>query len=527
LNDTIRFDTPGKYTVKINTSRVSPVMTRSEFPPAIPLVTNSVTFELLPMSEADEAKEVKRLSDLLDAARGWQAEERITRELSYLTGDASTQEKVRRFLNSEGRSGNYHQHVNFGLFIARNRPLVLKLLESAMRDPNIPVTWSLLSSITTLRMLREYNGAKAALAGGSLSPGDDPRVAQIEQPYLAELAASLGKRVGKSQTTTAMTILMRLPKEPRPGDPILAEVRRLLIQNFDSLHPFDQEYVLRTNWEKVRDPELVASLEKMLGYRGSSSKNVHDEALKRLMELAPEKSRQYVIAEIRDPQSLVDLQILHSLPDESLPEVDVSLLDQIHKLVASSVNFDRVYLKHKVSLAARYASKNIYPDLMEVYSSVGAKLPLEVRAGLLAYLAKHNEAEALPLIEQTAGELTAGQDFNFLPELARLYYSDGIDSILRKRLESDDPQTVSTAAYLISLHGPAADQKIIEARLERWQKEWRHRPAEADANHQGIAERELIMALGSAKSWKLPQEFVKGLQQACVTKICKQNFQIR
>lgn len=528
LNDTIRFDSPGKYTVKIDTSRVSPITTSPDYSPPIPLTTNSVTFELQPMSEAEEAKEVKRLSDLLNVASGWQAEERITRELSYLTGDASAREKVRRFLNSEGRSGNYHQHINFGLYIARNRALVLRLLESAMRDSSTPVTWSLLSSVTALRVLLD-NGPKgaAALSAGSLSPGDNLRLAQIEQPYLAELAAGLGKRVGKSQTTTAMTILMRLPKEPKPGDPILAEVRRLLIQHFDSLHPFDQEYLLRTNWEKLRDPELVPSLEKMLSYRGSSSKNVHDEALKRLIEMAPEKARQYVIAEIRDPQSLADLRLLHSLSDESLPEIDANLLEQIRKLITSSVNFDRVYLKHKVSLAARYASKSIYPELMEVYTSVGSKLPLEVRAGLLAYLAKHNEAEALPLIEQTAGELKEGQDFNFLPELARFYYSDGIDSILRKRLESDDPQTVSTAAYLISLHGPAGDQKIIEARLARWLKEWRHRASEADANHQGIAERELIMALGTAKSWKLPPEYVKGLQQACVTKICKQNFQIK
>lgn len=147
-----------------------------------------------------------------------------------------------------------------------------------------------------------------------------------------------------------------------------------------------------------------------------------------------------MIAEIREPQSLVELQILNSLPDEALPEVDAVLAGQIRKLAASSVNFDRVYLKHKVSLAARYASRTIYPDLMEVYSSVGTQLPLEVRAGLLAYLAKHNEAEALPLIEQTASELTAGHDFNFLPELARLYYSEGIGSIFRKRLESDEPK---------------------------------------------------------------------------------------
>ena len=128
-------------------------------------------------------------------------------------------------------------------------------------------------------------------------------------------------------------------------------------------------------------------------------------------------------------------------------------------------------------------------------------------------------------IEQELSEIEPGQDFNFLPELTRLYFSDAIDSVLRKRLESDEPRAVSNAAYLISLYGPAGDQKVIEARLERWLKEWRHRAAEADANLQGMAERELIMALGREKSWKVSPERYQELQLGCVTKICRQNFQ--
>lgn len=529
LNDTLRFDTPGKYSVQVTTRRVSPVSPSGQFRPPIVMVTNKVNVEVQPMNEADESQEVKRLSDLLDTAHGWQAEAKIAQELSFLTGDASAREKVRRFLNSKERSGNYSQHITFGLFIARNRAMVLRLLETAMRDPNTPVTWSMLSAITRLRMLRDYSGPNVVdtITAGTLSQGSDPRLMEIEQIYLAELAAGLGRRTGKSQTTTAMTILMHLPKDTRAADPVLTEVRRLLIQQFDNLHPFDQEYLLRTKWDMLRDQELVPSLEKMLGYGGMSDKNIHDAALKSLMEISPDKARQYVIAEIRDPKSLVDYQILQSLADTSLPETDTALLEQIRELASSKVNFDQVHLKQKASLAARYASESIYPDLMELYNRVGAKLSLEIRACLLAYLAKHNESEALPLIEQTLSDLPGSQDFNFLPELTRLYYSEAIGSVLRRRLESDEPQAVSTAAYLISLYGPAGDQRIIVARLERWLKEWRHRPAEADANSQGIAERELIIALGNAKSWKLPPEQVKELQRGCVTKICRQNFRIQ
>ncbi|PYS47802.1 MAG: hypothetical protein DMF68_15050 [Acidobacteria bacterium] len=527
LNDTLRFDRAGRYSVKVTTRRVSPTSSLHENRHPIALTTNEVSFEVQPMSEADEEKEVKRLSDSLDATRDWQVEEKLTQELSYLTGDASSREKVRRFLNSEGRSGNYTTHIINGLFIARNRSLVLQLLEEAMRDLKMPVTTVLLRVVSKLRWLEEGGRVKAesATIAGVLTPkGVDPRMTEIQDTYVNELAASLEKRAGHSQTTTAMTILMNLPKEPQTAGVLLDEVRRLLLQQFDSLHPYDQNYLLDVYWEKLRDPSLVPTLEKMLGSGGIASKNIHDAALKRLIEIAPEKARGYVIAEIRDPTSLVDLKLLESLNDKSLPEVDDALLEQIRRLASSKVNFDSVYLKQKTSLAARYASNTIYADLMQIYRDASSRLPLESRAALLAYFARHNEQETLPMIEQVLDVIQPGQDFNFLPDFTQLYYSDAIDALLVKRLESDEPQAVNTAAYLLSLHGSASDEKVIEKRLERWRKMWGTRAAEAETNLQGTVERELISALITGKAWKLAPERVHELRQSCTTQICRQNF---
>jgi hypothetical protein len=529
LNDTLRFDRPGKYSVLVTTRRASRTSRSSEFGGGpIVLTTNTINFDVQPMSETEEQKEVNRLSELLAAARGREAEINLAQELAFLTGEASTREKVKRFVDPKENSGNYMSHIHYGLFIGRNRALVLQLLETAMRDPNSPVTSSLLFVVSRMRMLLDYHGAypKAPITTDRFASNADPRQEEIEQRYIAEVAAGLGKRAGKNQTTTAMTILTKLPKDTQPANPVLTEVRSILLQQFDSLHAFDQEYLLCSYWDKIKDPSLALSLEKLLGHRGMAFKNTREAALKALMELSPEKAKQYVIAEIRDPQSLVDYQILQSLPDMLLSEVDADLAEQIRKLADSKVYLERELLKQKASLATRYASENIYPDLMEIYSTLGAKLPLESRACLLAYLVKHNEAEALPLIEQAMTEVPAG-DHNFLPQLTRLYYSAAIDGVLRKRLESDEPQAVSSAAYLISLYGSAGDQKVIEARLERWLKEWRHRPAEADANSQGMAEVELIQALSGAKWWKLTPEQAQKLQQACVTKRCRQNFQLQ
>jgi hypothetical protein len=526
LNDSIRFGSAGKYSLKVTTRRVTPISTSREYHPPPALTTNEISFEVQPMSEADEEKEVKRLSDLLDAAHGWQAEEKLTEEMSFLTGDPSSREKVRRFLNSKGRSGNYLAHITYGLYIARNRALVFQLLETAMRDANTPVTYGLLMAVTNLRLLRENSGLpeKPLASVAAWEPHGDPKLTAIQDDYVAELAAGLTKRAGKSLTTTAMTILMRLPKAPETAVAILRVVRPILLQQFEELNPYDKEYLLSAYWDQLRDPSLLPVLKRMLKSQDMPSRNIHGAALKRLIEMAPDEALPFVVSEILDPASQVNFDILQSLADSSLPEIDAPLLEQIRRLSSSKRNYDVTYLKPKTDLAARYATVAIYSDLMELYQQDGARWPLDAKAGLFAYFARHNENEALPLIEQTLADLEPGQDFNLLPDLTRLYYSDGIDALLRKRLEGDEPRAVSTAAWLISKYGPPADEKIIEARLERWRKEWGNRAAEAQANLQATAERELVTALMRAKSWKATPERVNELRQSCVTDLCRQNF---
>lgn len=109
---------------------------------------------------------------------------------------------------------------------------------------------------------------------------------------------------------------------------------------------------------------------------------------------------------------------------------------------------------------------------MDLYQTVGAKLYPDGRAGLLAYFAKHNEREALPLIEQAISELKPDQDPAVLRELTALYYSEAIGVLVKKLLVTDDRSWASNAAYLIGLHGSIDDKEVLEARLKRWQEEW-------------------------------------------------------
>ena len=78
------------------------------------------------------------------------------------------------------------------------------------------------------------------------------------------------------------------------------------------------------------------------------------------------------------------------------------------------------------------------------------------------------------------------------------------------------------------------DMRLIEARLDRWVKEWNGRGAELDAAgddnklaFQRMAQVDLITALMTGKSWKLSEEKINQLKQSCVTKDCRQRFHLQ
>lgn len=525
LNDSLRFDRPGHYTVKVTTQRVTtPARGTTERARPIKLTTNAVQFDVVPMTEIEEEREVKRLSELLNTKRDLQTDENVGQELSFLTGDSSALEKLRRFLNPEERSGNYNSHISYGLYIARNRDLVLQRLEEALRDPKQAVGWSLISAASNLRLIKENAGVRYEPKASMLSPESDPRLDEIRNGYITELAVGLGKRSGSSLTTTALTILTMSKKGTENWTALTREARRVLVQQFDSLHPFSQDHLLQMYWDDVRDPSMVISLKKVLASKADKTKYIRKTVLKRLIDLSSDEARPYVLAEICEPMSLVDTETLGGLNDKSLPEVDNCLLAQLKRLTGSKVGRDQVFMGFKAALAVRYATENIYQEIMQLYLDNLPSLSLELRATLLAYLAKHNESEALPLIEQTVADLKPDQDHNFLPKLTKLYYSPRVGDLLKERLEKSEPAAASHAAYLLGLHGGPGDELVLQRRLERFRKEWKDRVTEADSTFQGRIERELLWALLNGKAWKLPPERMSELKQSCVTTLCRQSI---
>lgn len=515
LNNALRFDQPGRYTVMITTRRVNRKTA---------LTTNEVSFDVVAMSEEEELAEVKRISALLDANRVSHPDQTAALELAFLTGDASTREKVRRFLNPNIEGSYYGSNIYLGLFIARNRALALKLLEKGMRDVTQPVNSWLVTTVSLLYFLREQRGVPFDPTPHDrwLTAESNSRFAAIQNSYLAELALGLSKRRGQSLSTTALTILTMAPKNSDRAI-LVAEVRRVIAQQFSSLDRDAQDQLLRKHWADIRDPGLLGPLKLILADRSDSARPLHEQALSRLIEAWPDEARPFVIDEICDEQSNVKSEVLARLSDKSLWQVDRCLVGQMHRLQGMIDASVRMVLEKKAPLLARYATKDDYGEIIWVYRESGLDFPPELSAALLAYLAKQDEPATIPLIEQRLEKITPNSEDNFLPKLTRLYYSDGIGKILKQRLNLDEPYAVSRAAYLLGKYGSPGDEVALLNRLAKWQNDWRGRVAEANSNFQGIAERDLVDALIDSKAFGLTPERKQELRRNCLTEYCKQS----
>jgi hypothetical protein len=531
LNHFVRFEAPGRYTVRVKTKRIW--LGRSAATEA--LTTNDVSFDVTMMSESEEAAEVARLSAAIDKASGWEERTRLMSQLSYLTGKAAIPEKIKRFLAPDD-SGNYHQAARYGLYMSKDRPTIIKMLEDVFRDVNRPINFSLLSVLSTLKRLQDVPPPSKPLALTPFHYEEDQDERKIRDAYLRDIVDSLPRRKGQSLREAAYLILQNLPRKDPPAE-ILRTVRGILIKHFDELTFSGKEMLLSTYWETIRDPKLIPSLERMLkiaSYPDYARGIMRGYALRRLSELDPERARPFVISEIRDADSMFSDEVVESLEDGRLSEVDDALVQQIRRFgSAERVNADSSRLRLRCIFAARFATKTTFPELLTLYKTDADKWQYDSRAFLLSYFSRFDPQQTLELLEAEISKTDKQMVGSFLYNMTRFHYAQELTPLLEKRLVSEDYAVASSGAYILSKHGPASSRAKIEARLERWLTRWRNREFELEGvqmkpedQGQAMLQVELILALRDAKNWKLTETELSKLISECRTELCGQHFRL-
>jgi hypothetical protein len=303
LNAVYRFDAGGHYSVHVVTRRIQG---------SGPLTTNTVVFDVEPMTDEEEASRAVELEAKIRHARNLEIARGYAGELDWLTGDPSTRVKLALYLH-EKSFYPFAVDVTKGLWIARNRAFIVAQLEKALQDPTQDL-WPASGLLGTAVALRARLDAGASRPAGSL------REREVEAGYLKQIAASLPQRTGTSLVTAAQTVFIRLAQRNEVSGTEFGAAREVVVAHFADVNEYNVDWMLNAYGAYLQDLRMVPALKQIL----ASQKNPvlsgeRTAVMKQLVKLAPGDSRAEVVAEVcGDNPSMI--QIFDDIPFSTLPE---------------------------------------------------------------------------------------------------------------------------------------------------------------------------------------------------------------
>jgi hypothetical protein len=516
LNGVYRFDQPGHYKVHVVTNRVS----RGDLQHSQlvgPLTSNEVEFDVVAMADADEAARAAALEKQIREATNMQQAQSLAEELGWLTGDASTRAKISLYLHPK-EFYPFGVNVTWGLWMARNRGLVVAELDRAIADPTDSLSASA-SLVDTTAALK----ARLAVPFDPAEPGKALPTDQIESEYLHQIVATLSRRKGDSLVTAALTVFTRLAQRKETSGNDFAAAREVLITHFAQVNEYSVDWLLNGYGTYLQDPRMVPALESILQTQKDPIMNGERAAVEaQMIKLAPQNVRSFVIEEVCANYRVM-LKPIQDAPFDVLPETDECLKKQI-QAASENVKHGGVDLQMKTALAARFATNAIYDDLLSLYKRSSADWDGQARGGMLAYFMRWDASRGLPLLEAALPIGAEQLEPNISFALFRAHYSTGLDAFLRVRLASAPPEQAGMAAFEMSQNGPAEDQDILRQRLDRWRTQWSGKEI---PGAEGKLEGELVQAVIEGKEWKLAEAPASVLRESCLSSVCRSRFQAR
>jgi len=568
LNDQYEMKQPGTYTAALDSWRIMKLGAKqTDMPQSMEIVSNTVTFEILPLNEEEEAARVNLLASQIEAASTPEIAKKAWDELAYLTGDAAAREKVRLYLaarNGElakfpapdeqaGRFGD----VEKALALSKNKKLEIELLHAAWRDVRVAPDEGLLYYMTELARLDAGIGIpdSCGMCAIPRTKWDDTRA--LVKPYLDEIVASMPLRTGENRKQTGSFLYQELMNSPTSAG--FDEARRTVIENFENDSVEEQEEVMQCMQSNqpipaiLHDPTMIRVIEQILKLAAPDGKDSDDEttdlhscALARLVEVAPGLAVPYFVEEVKNPAAELDLKPFGGLKEATLPQLDQVLLGQIQRFAAEAakepgtdvkasiaVTQAQFSLKGRMLLAARYASPAILVPMLELYRQYSAKWDSDQRVATLAYLLRWDAAKTMPLLR---AEETPDDNFfsGAVATVGKVYWS--IPMPFPPELRADLLQSVAhgsywevfTASMELSWHGLPEDEAVLKKRLAAIQAELKQHPEKLNdsvtwgaATGPVGAEGVLIGALRTDHVWHPTEAELIALKQDCLGAFCQ------
>jgi hypothetical protein len=511
LNDLYRFDSPGHYTVSITTRRVRVGDGSSNGSLPSPghlqeLTSNDVSFDVVPFPDQDEAALAVSLEQRIRASANQRSAQKLADELDYLSGDAATAAKLSLFLHPKTFDPS-RVDVTQGLWIARNRTMVVAALERAIVNP-AQTSADLVGTLVDLK--------------ATLQPPHNPEAIKAE--YIHQIALSIPKRTGESRIDAARTVFVTMAREGHASGPDFDIARETIITHFSEVDQYsDVESILNPYGKYLLDPRLVPALRRILETTTDPVFSGNREAaLTQLARITPgakiaDDASKYLVREACSEYPAMIRAVRDLSPMETLPEADTCLRE---KLIAETNGAGtRMMLGTTMQYIARFADAALLSDVRKAYGERTDRWDQRARGAALTYLMRWDAKNSRPLLDA----LLLGPDSSdgiIMVDMLEPEHdpADGLKEAAREYLQTAPPKIAAWCAFALSKIGDPEDRELLRKTLEQL----RRRDAAEFSHWDGKFEVDLVTAVAQGRSWDSTKDEIIALEQTCVSRECRQ-----
>jgi hypothetical protein len=344
LNEWVRFRAPGRYRLYVLSRRVRQVTGTGQtdqelqmFAASKPVevVSNVVTLEIAAAPPEWLSEHITAATAIFDNTTGndsesGRAQQRAGLTLRFLNTVESGTALAKRL---PGVNSVDAFSLHSGILDSSHRTELLPVMEQLLAEPGQAISERFLTTLAQLAVLVESGGIMlpypsdeaARQAWQKESQRRAALVVEKRDHYVSVLVQKLRDKQAESRALTRDALLSVAEAAPiRP--PWLTGIVDSLIADFRTLPGQMQSSLLDSRRHLVRNRDVLPLLNDLyvnppqppLGYP-----SISELVLRRIYELAPDRGRPLVLAELHRPDGpLIGEKTLMMLPDENLPELN-------------------------------------------------------------------------------------------------------------------------------------------------------------------------------------------------------------
>ena len=523
LNEWIRFDQPGDYTIKVTSFCVSKVQDAERYS-----LSKTIKLQIVPATREWQNEKLKSIQpnlDLLDqpaqqaqpgesSQSQWERRgdlfESARADLKYLATPAAIDEMTYRLRDEKY---NFADQCSMGLMglPPTMRETAIASMNNRIEEPDFPITQWFFSTLSFLHV----------------TPGSDKESIRKQREAInpiiwSAIFSAVAKKEPVARAETVQTLLgygrnISTPEVNRQ----MASLLKLSFLDLDSRSQTDD---LRNEWDRLRSPDFLPILQALARLPVQSDSDlevwVYDRqqlkgvALKRWYELDPEGAHREIVAQIGSATPSLAAQTIGFLPEEQFPQFEPlwaqALLDTTSQLRERALG----------SLLVRFGTGAMTNQMI---AKLGEKsdYPCDPHIVALAYLVRFDPNLARERLKQEFPGECSGQLLRFISELTT---APVLNDQAVENLNSTEPETVRDAVQYLTSYGRKEDEAPLWRRYVEWTEAYGGKENLLD--HRGndsIIGQELGSALIRGQGWFADAKLIGSVLKKCVGEsMCKQ-----